>query len=67
LRAGLQGRLARVLLGLPSEWRWGLEGPRSPWFPDFALYRRRSDEDWTAVLQRLKQDLARKYAAPHKE
>ena len=67
LRAGLQGRLARVLLGLPSEWRWGLEGPRSPWFPDFALYRRRFDEDWTAVLQALKQDLAREYAAPHKE
>lgn len=63
LRAGLPGRPARVLLGMPSEWRWGLQGASSPWFPGFTLYRRRYDEDWSAALRELRQDLAKKYAA----
>ena len=64
LRAGLPGRPARVLVSMPPEWRWGLHGSTSEWFPAFTVYRRRFGDDWTQVLSKLGQDLRERYAAP---
>ncbi len=55
LRAGL-GRPSRVLIPLPSEWRWGLR-QHSPWFPDHPLYRQDKENGWKTALERLKNDL----------
>lgn len=55
LLAGIGGR-ARVLVQTPAEWRWGI-GDRSPWFPDFELYRQAADRSWTTAWQRLRTDL----------
>lgn len=57
LRAGLRGKSARVLLRMPAEWRWALDGPLSPWFPDFRLYRRSPDGDWSPALAELQEGL----------
>jgi len=58
LLAGL-GKTARVLIPYPAEWRWmRLEG-RSPWFPDFPVYRQPASRDWTAALERLRKDLSK--------
>ena len=57
LRAGL-GHAARVLVPWPPEWRWTRDQPRSPWFPDFAVYREAGPGDWGASLEALRRDLA---------
>jgi Flp pilus assembly protein TadD len=56
LMAGL-GKTARVLIPNPPEWRWMTEGPESPWFPGFTLYRQPRDGEWGGVLERLRGDL----------
>jgi hypothetical protein len=57
LRAGA-GRIARVLVPWPPEWRW-MHGPeRSPWFPGMPLYRQAAEGDWAPALARLRDDLA---------
>jgi len=51
------GRTGRVLVPWPPEWRWMISGEESPWFPGFRIYRQKPDGDWTAALDRLRQDL----------
>ena len=41
------GRSARVLVPFPPEWRWGLEGERSPWFPTVKVVRQQPDGRWS--------------------
>jgi tetratricopeptide (TPR) repeat protein len=55
LRAAL-GRSGRVLVTRPAEWRWMAAGERSPWFPEFALYRETA-AGWDGALGRLARDL----------
>jgi hypothetical protein len=52
------GRDARVLVPNPAEWRWMQWGRRSPWFPDFDIYRQSLNGDWSAALAQLSRDLA---------
>jgi hypothetical protein len=59
LRAGL-GKPARVLVLTPPEWRWGLEGRSSPWFPGFTLYRQRLGRDWSGTIRELAAALQQK-------
>lgn len=55
--AGL-GRVARVLVPYPAEWRWMHSGGESPWFPGFRLYRQPSfADDWSEPLARLRAEL----------
>lgn len=54
--AGL-GKTARVLVPYPGEWRWMRRPGRSPWFPDFPVYRQPQSRDWSATLARLRADL----------
>jgi Flp pilus assembly protein TadD len=56
LRAAVP-RPARVLVPWPPEWRWTRDRPRSPWFPDFALYRASREGGWGEALARLANDL----------
>lgn len=58
LRAGMDGPRTRVLVFDPPEWRWGLTGKSSPWFPGFTLYRAASGRDWSAAFRALTDDLA---------
>ena len=57
LLAGL-GRAGRVLIPFPAEWRWMRREGRSPWFPDFPVYRQAQSRDWQPALLELKRDLA---------
>ena len=56
LLAGL-GKTARVLVPYPAEWRWLRREGRSPWFPDFPVYRQTQSGDWRAALEQLREDL----------
>ena len=57
LTATLPSKTARVLVGMPSEWRWGLRQAASPWFPDFPVYRQSDDRSWDEALRKLARDL----------
>jgi hypothetical protein len=59
LLAGIEGKRARVLVQTPAEWRWGLEGDSSPWFPGLRLYRQARDRSWDAAFAQLAADLRR--------
>lgn len=52
------GRVARVLVPSPAEWRWLHSGDHSPWFPGFTIYRQSLHGDWTTALAALARDLA---------
>ena len=56
LLAGI-GRSARVVVPFPPEWRWLRREDRSPWFPDFPVYRQPASRDWRAPLAALRKDL----------
>ncbi|NQW10639.1 MAG: hypothetical protein HQ481_12255 [Alphaproteobacteria bacterium] len=53
------GRPVMGLLHVRPDWRWGLTGDTSPWFPSLRLYRQRDRGDWAPVLERVGADLRR--------
>lgn len=55
LRASV-GKVARVLVPSPPDWRWGSKGEKSAWFPDFTVYRQRVSGDWTMAFAELRDD-----------
>ena len=57
--AGALGKQARVLIPRVPEWRWGLKGEISPWYPTVRVLRQATDGDWTPVVARLTEDVRR--------
>lgn len=47
------GRTADVLVPFPPEWRWGVEGETSAWFPGFRVHRQHREGDWATALAAL--------------
>ena len=61
------GKVARVLVPHPAEWRWMVAGDESPWFPGFRIYRQAHDRTWNAALARLSEDLRNQYGQRDKK
>ena len=51
------GKSARVLVTYPGEYRWLVDGDRSPWFPNFDLYRQDSGGSWERAFRKLSADI----------
>ncbi len=51
--AGTMGKPVWILLYNPVDWRWGLEGEHSPWYPTARLFRQFNQEGWTPVFERV--------------
>jgi tetratricopeptide (TPR) repeat protein len=49
--AGALGRPTWVVLKQIPDWRWGLEGGSTPWYPTARLFRQSIRNDWTNVFQ----------------
>lgn len=56
LSGGL-GRPTWLLLHQVPDWRWGLRGERTHWYPTMRLFRQRRPHDWPEVIRRVKLSL----------
>jgi len=52
--AGALNRACWVLLHSVADWRWGQTGSTTGWYPSLRLERRSFDEDWSAVMPRVR-------------
>ena len=48
------GKTTWLLLKKVPEWRWGLEGDSTFWYPTMRLFRQSEPGNWTEVIQRVK-------------
>ena len=55
--AGAMGIRTWVMLQHVPDWRWGLEGETTPWYPTLRLLRPRRWNDWHSVIERLGDEL----------
>ncbi|MHA1113337.1 MAG: tetratricopeptide repeat protein, partial [Alphaproteobacteria bacterium] len=55
--AGALGAEVWVMLAKVPDWRWGLAGETTHWYPNMRLFRQPEAGDWTAVVERIAADL----------
>ncbi len=55
--AGAMGCRTFAVLPHVAEWRWGLAGETTPWYPSMTLLRQPVFGDWESVFTRLCQEL----------
>jgi Tfp pilus assembly protein PilF len=57
--AGALGKPVWLLNRAESEWRWGLAGERSSWYPSMRIFRQQPGEGWDRVISGVADALAR--------
>jgi len=48
--AGAMGRPVLLMVPLMPDWRWLLEGERSPWYPSIRIFRQLRHGEWEDVV-----------------
>ena len=54
---GALGRPTWIVLPYLAEWRWGLSGERSVWYPSVTLLRQPKPGDWRGLLETVRKRL----------
>lgn len=57
--AGALGKPVWLLNRYGSEWRWGLESERSPWYPSMRIFRQREPNNWGQVTALVANELTK--------
>jgi len=55
--SGSLGQTTWLLLTRTSEWRWGLEGDKTFWYPSMRLFRQTEKGNWSEVIKRVEAEL----------
>ena len=55
--AGGMGKTTWLLLHKVPDWRWGLEGDTTFWYPSMRLFRQRERGNWDEVMERVAEAL----------
>lgn len=55
--AGALGIPTWVALRWIPEWRWGLQGVRTPWYRSLRLFRQKQNRDWAGVVREISERL----------
>ena len=55
--AGGMGKTTWVTLKKVPEWRWGLEGKKTFWYPSVQLFRQTKRDNWSDVMEQIAQAL----------
>ncbi len=55
--AGALGKPVWTLLAFVPDWRWGMSGETTPWYPSMRLFRQPSRGDWRSVMAALQDAL----------
>jgi tetratricopeptide (TPR) repeat protein len=55
--AGALGVPVWLALPFAADWRWGLKGETTPWYPKMRLFRQRRAGDWDEVFGRMAEEL----------
>lgn len=63
--AGALGRPVTLLSATPADWRWGLEGEHTGWYPTMRLLRQPSPGTWDRVIATAAQQVHNLPAATH--
>jgi tetratricopeptide (TPR) repeat protein len=57
--AGALGKPVWTLLPFVPDWRWGLHGETTPWYPGMRLLRQTRRGDWSEPIRRVTDELSR--------
>ncbi len=57
--AGALGKPVWLLLPFSPDWRWLMKREDTPWYPSMRLFRQPRLGDWSAVIQRVVEELKR--------
>jgi tetratricopeptide (TPR) repeat protein len=60
--AGSLGKETWTLLCHTPDWRWGVTGDRSPWYPSMRLFRQPQWGDWAGVVSAVRGELLKEVA-----
>ena len=55
--AGALGRPVWLLLKQLPDWRWGLTGNGTPWYPSMRLFRQPARGDWQPCFDAIEREL----------
>ena len=60
--AGALGVPVWMAVASLPDWRWGLQGETSAWYPTMRLFRQSAAEDWAGVFARLARAVGERFA-----
>jgi ADP-heptose:LPS heptosyltransferase len=63
--AAALGRPTWILLQAVPDWRWGLEGETTPWYPCARLFRQQAIGDWGQVVDAVREVLLAEIQSAH--
>jgi tetratricopeptide (TPR) repeat protein len=54
---GAVGAKTWTMLHYAPDWRWGMDGETSPWYPTMRLFRQSAPDDWGPVVEKISREL----------